>query len=205
VNVSVGCEPARSLQNGVQSFIYLQLVNSGTLYLSFDYHIARTFVFRQAHIPLRKDGDDIARLQFQIARLVIFQYGFARAQPEQLGAQVDGIYALDNGIVPVDFRGIASQVRSETPGRSLSDRTLLRRLHAFLTAQRRPIIPLRIRFSRFSRPWLAGDVGHPRRIDRGHRRGWIGTSCSLSAGRLAISGCWLGAAYRACVRRLPGG
>ena len=124
----------------MQGFIHFNLINAWTLHFTLYQYVPGALVLWQADISLRKNGNDVSRLQLQIARLVLFQDGFARAHPKQLRGEIDWIYTLDYGVVPVNFRCVTAQIRGHIPGCTMCGRDVFMHLNNVLIPRRHTII-----------------------------------------------------------------
>ena len=97
-------ETACALHQFVEGLIGADTVHASTVDFAFEANVLGLLVLRAMHVGLRKNGDDIAGLQFKILRSIVVDDELAQVEWHKRILECFWIEALDDGVRPVDFR-----------------------------------------------------------------------------------------------------
>ena len=102
-HIGLGCEASHALNQLGKCFAGQDLIDTRCGDFALNTHNARFALGGQLHVGTAQDGDNVTRLQDQVVRGVFLQDGFAQVEWDEFYAQVFGVKALNNCVVPVNL------------------------------------------------------------------------------------------------------
>ncbi len=103
VEIGIAGDPPKAPQQLRQGFSHLDLVDAGGGDFALHPHQTGLAVLRHAQVVLGQNGDDVARLQFEVMLRIAFVHRTPEVEGNEFRGEGVAIQPLDHGVFPVDL------------------------------------------------------------------------------------------------------